>query len=340
MATNCSRLAFLFLISVFGFLSANDSSATTINSIPLGEGSLPARLFANGTVCLVDATKPSVCRKKLVKIPQRVRKAHSATFYGVFDVDGDGSPEIFLDYWSPFGLQDNDNVVLLVYKKIRGKYRQYLKLKAETYGYHPGAWFLFESPHPKAVFMTRYGGSSGSGLFYLNLKNKSLDLISGPVFLEGHPEFVDLDGDGMAEVFLPGRGRDRTSQPGAAVLHWKDKGYEVWWPDWSGIPTVVYATLADLDNDGRKEIVAVLEPAKIDFDEYDDGKTLSPRELAVWKVSKQGLSLFSRSNLPDAQSLSEPYFGRVPPFSSGIELTYFKTIGCMLKNGKMECKEE
>ena len=67
-------------------------------------------------------------------------KAHSRTFYGVFDLDADGSPEIFLDYWSPFSKRDGDNVVLLVYKKLRGRYRQYLKLRAQSLGYASGAW--------------------------------------------------------------------------------------------------------------------------------------------------------------------------------------------------------
>jgi hypothetical protein len=160
---------------------------------PIGIHSLPSRLFPNRTVCLVDPNSPSVCQKKLMKIPCRILKAHSFSFYGVFDIGGDGSPEIFIDYWSPFDTKNSDQVTLLVYKKIRGKYRQYLKLKAESYGYHPGAWFINESPCPKAILMTRSGGSSGSGLFYLNLKKKSLDLINGSIFLEGYPEFVDLD---------------------------------------------------------------------------------------------------------------------------------------------------
>jgi hypothetical protein len=334
-------MLFLLLVLIALALVPNHGlSAATIDPAPSGKGSLPARLFSNGTVCLVDPDKPSFCRTRLLKIPKTVMKAHSATFYGVFDLDGDGSPEVFFDYWSPFHRKDGDNVTLLVYKKIHGKYRQYLRLKAESHGYNPGAWFLNELPHLKAVFMARSGGSSGSGLFYLNLKKKSLDLISGPIILEGHPEFVDMNGDGIAEIFLPGRGRDRTSQPGAAVLRWNENGYEMWWPNWTGTPNVIYAVLADIDGDHKKEVVAVLKPDAVDLDKQADGKTKSPRELAVWKITTKGMVLFSRSKLPDAKCLSEPTIGRVPPFHPSIELKYVRTVGCAVQGNEITCGED
>ena len=173
---------------------------------------------------------------------------------------------------------------------------------------------------------------------YLNLKKKSLDLISGSIFLEGNPEFVDLDGEGITEIFLPGRGRDRTSIPGAAILKWNGDGYQMWWPDWTGNPNVIYATLSDIDNDGKKEIVAVLEPELIDFDLDNAGKTSGLRELATWKVTQTGLTLISKVKLPNSGYLSEPYFNESST-GSGIELTYSRTVNCAMKNGKMECQE-
>jgi hypothetical protein len=331
-------VVFIIFIALL-FLFNSHLDAATIDPAPLGNGSLPARFFSDGTVCLVDPSKSNVCGTRLLKIPKTVMKAHSATFYGVFDVDGDGSPEVFIDHWSPFHRREGENVVLLVYKKIRGKYRQYLRLKAESHGYNPGAWFLNESPYPKAVFMTRSGGSSGSGLFYLNLKKKSLDLISGPIILEGHPEFVDMNGDGISEVFLPGRGRDRTSQPGAALLRWKENGYEMWWPNWTGTPNVIYAVLADVDGDMRKEIIAVLEPGTANCDRQVDGEALSPRELAVWKLTSEGMVVLSRSKLPDAKYLYEPTIGRVPPDHLSIELKYVRTVDCSVRGNEMTCGE-
>jgi hypothetical protein len=333
-------LFLFFALMALSFFSVRILNAAIIDPAPSGKGSLPARLFSNGTVCLVDPDKPSFCRTRLLKLPQTVKKAHSATFYGVFDVDSDGSPEVFVDYWSPIHRKGGDNVVLLVYKKILGKYSQYLRLKAPSLGYNPGAWFFTEPPHPKAVFMTRSGGSSGSGLFYLNLKTKSLDLISGPIILEGHPEFLDMNGDGIAEIFLPGRGRDRTSKPGAAILRWNDQGYQMWWPNWTGTPNVIYATAVDVDGDQKKEVVAVLEPEGLDIDRNGDGKTASLRELAVWKVTTEGMVLLSRSNLPDAKFLSEPTIGRVPPFHPHIELKYIRRVRCAVQGNKMACGED
>ena len=337
------RLLFLLLLfSLLALFPRNGLSIDRANPEPLGKGSLPSRLFPNGTVCLVSEKNPTVCLERLVRVPQRILKKRFVTFYGVFDIDRDGIPEVFLGYWPPLANQDEDNTVLLVYKKIHGKYRQYLRLKAESIGYSPGAWFLNESPHPKAIFMTRYGGSSGGGLYYLNLRKKRLELISGPVFLEGNPKFLDIDGDGMAEIFMPGRGRDRTSQPGAALLHWRDNGYEMWWPNWKGLPRVIYATLADIDGDGKKEIIAVLEPniEVADSNNYVDGETRTPRELGIWKVTANDVILLSKTVLPDARYLSEPRFVRVLPFSSTIELDYTRTFGCALEEDKIVCREK
>jgi hypothetical protein len=333
---NRPLLLFSCIVAI-GLLSNCDAIAAT-GRPAVGEGSLPSRLFPDGTVCLVSPKKPLVCGEWLFKIPQSLRKADFLTFYGAFDIDGDGSPEVFLDYWHPFDNPREETVVLLVYKRIRGKYQQYLKLKAESIGYAPAAWFINESPHPKAIFMTRYGGSSGTGLFYLNMNKKSLDLISSPMFLEAYPKFLDLDGDGVKEIFLHGRGRDRTSNPGGAILRWKDDGYKMWWPDWTGLPTVIYASVADMDGNGKKEVVAVLEPE--DSEKFTDGGTWMPRELGVWKVATEGITLVSKTKIPDSRYLAYPTIGRVPPFSPIIELEYVRTVGCALVGDELSCHEE
>jgi len=305
---------------------------------PAAKNSLPSRLFPDGSVCLVDERKPNVCLKKMVKVDPRAMKAHSRTFYGVFDLNADGSPDIFLDYWSPFSKLDGDNVVLLVYKKFGGKYRRYLKLRAQSLGYAPGAWFLDENPHPKAIFMTRYGGSSGTGLFYLNLKKKSLDLISGGVYLEGQPIFEDLDGDGMAEIYIPGRGRDRTSEAGAAILHWNGNGYDLWWPNWSSGPYVIYAKLIDLEKDGHKKIVAVLDPG----DSLASGAVrCARRELGIWKIEDGSPVLVSKTELPESMYLGEPHFAWMPSDGKNdINLSYTRTLGCNYVEGKVICQDD
>jgi len=337
MKSKVILLFLIFCIWIFVF----DSNAATFNSEPSGKGSLPSRLFKNRTICLIDEKNPTFCEKKLIRLPQKINKAHSATFYGVFDIDNDGSPEVFIDYWSAFNKKkENNAVTFIVYKKILGKYRQYLKLEAESHGYAPGAWFILEPRGPGAFFMTRYGGSSGAGLFYLDMKNKSLNLISDMVYLEDNPEFTDLDNDGISEIFLPGRGRDRTSNPGAAILHWKDDGYHILWPDWEGLPTVIYAAITDANKDGNKKIAAILEPDEINYDKFTEGATTFPRELGVWQISDKKPFLISKTKIPDSRYMSEPVFGRFPPISSSIELIYSKTIGCKIKENIMECREE
>jgi len=69
---------------------------------PEARESLPSRLFPDGWVCMVDERRSSVCAKRLVKVDPKVTKAHSRAFCGVFDLNADGLPEIFLDYWSPY----------------------------------------------------------------------------------------------------------------------------------------------------------------------------------------------------------------------------------------------
>ncbi len=332
-------LLFYLLFFILAFIP--EANAATLNSEPKGKGSLPSRFFPDGTICLVNEETPSACLKKLVTLPNIVRKADAATFYGVFDIDADGIPEVFVDYWYAFNKkQENNSVTLLVYKKINEKYKKFLKLEAETYGYSTGAWFLKETPFSKAIFMTRYGGSSGAGLFYLDMKNKSLNLISDLIYLEGYPEFIDLDSDGVSEIFLPGRGRDRTANPGAAILHWKDNGYRTCWPDWNGLPSVIYAALTDIEKDGKKEVTAILEPQEINYDQFVDGETSVLRELGVWQISEGKPVLISKTKVPDSKYMSEPNFGRLPPISSNIELIYSKTIGCSKHGDKMQCAEE
>jgi hypothetical protein len=327
----------LSLTALLCFLASAASFAAENRSIPKGVGSLSSRLLDDGSVCAINPDRPSECRKRLLKIPRSINRQKFLTFYGLSDVDNDGNPEVFLDYWP--GLEDH--VVLLVYKKKRGTYRLWLHLKAETMGYAPAAWFLNEPPHPKAIFMTRYGGSSGDGLFYLDLNKKSLDLISGNVYLENQPTVEDIDGDGMAEIFLPGRGRDRTGQSSAAVLHWKDEAYQMWWPDWPSLPYVIYAELVDIDRDGIKEIVAVLEPEEFDDRKYVQLETKMSRKLGVWKLKDDVLAPISIIPLPDSDHISYPTLGGIHQAVDGvtIDLEYTDSSGltCTLTNATVSC---
>jgi hypothetical protein len=146
--------------------------------------------------------------------------------------------------------------------------------------------------------------------------------------------FEDMDKDGIAEIFLHGRGRDRTSAQGAGILHWKNGTYKLLWPDWGSSPYVIYAALADLDGDGEKEIIAVLDLEKGSL----------KREIGVWKYKEGFLALISKAGLPDANHLGEPEILKVLPLSRGVEigLGYFdkEAHKCLFLNGEIACPEK
>jgi hypothetical protein len=353
-------LLFLLILLAAGHARAGEPSGQSV--APIGVGSLPGRLFADGTVCVVAAKDPTRCEKILLKLPDEIVKknvsmntstseawrtaknffnvpglgeesgGYTASFYGLFDVDQDGEPEVFLDYWPS---EDSDcpekykelgmppewpcqASTLLVYKKVGTTYRTYIKLYAESLGPGSGAWFLDEAPVRKALFSTR-GGSTGNLLFYLDFQKRSLTPINDGVLLQEDPIFKDVNKDGVAEIFLVGRGRDRSGN-GAGLLHWQEDTYQIWWPDWPSLPYVMYAQLVDVDNDQQQDIIAVLDP---------EGAS-QLRELGVWKLTNGGWTLADKVKLPAVKPtamdsrLEDPTIVSILPTAHGaeIDLTY------------------
>ena len=190
-----------------------------------GTGSTPAVLLRDGTVCLTGAEGSARC-DQLATLPGNVIRKfaqYHGSFYGVFDADNDGEPEVFLDYWPASGDPDCPNdyrddpahpesncgaVTLLVFKRSGSAYRERMKLTAPSMGYSPGAWFFRESPVNKVLFTTRCGGSCGDCLFYLDSRQRALKEI-GEGCLQAEPTLEDTDHDGVAEIFLQSRGYDR-----------------------------------------------------------------------------------------------------------------------------------
>lgn len=195
--------------------------------------------------------------------------------------------------------------------------------------------------------MTRYGGSGGYGLFYLNWRKRSLELITDEIYLVGDPIFEDLDGDGFVEIFLPGNSTGWRSTWGAAVLRWESNSYKIWWPDWTSqkimesrprpspinIPYVMYARLVDLEDDGQKEIVAVL----------DAGGESQLRELGVWKLAKGTFTLADKVALPDWDMIWSEIVNIVTT-SNGAEIYLSDPdkkgiLRCVFFKGKITCAE-
>lgn len=123
-------------------------------------------------------------------------------------------------------------MALFVYKKVNGSYQQAMAVHAPTLGYHPGAWFLDESPR-KAIFETRACGSSGDGLFYFDWKRRRPEPITDGFCMEdidkeSAPAIIRIGGTWA--IFVTARGRDRTASQGGALLGWNDETYQLWWP--------------------------------------------------------------------------------------------------------------
>ena len=70
--TQLFLLPFLFILMIAGTTMADESSGVGV--APVGAGSLPGRLFEDGTVCLGEAKTPSTCGKILFTLPGDVRK--------------------------------------------------------------------------------------------------------------------------------------------------------------------------------------------------------------------------------------------------------------------------
>jgi len=278
------------------------------------------------------------------KVVEKLQRDDSA-FYGIFDANGDGEPRLFLDYWPKSGDPDCPKeyrdeshdaevpcgaVALQVYQRTGDTFREEMKLGAPTAGYSPAAWFIRESPLNKALFMTRCQGSGGNCLYYLDFKKRVLETVSEDC-LQADPRFEDIDHDGTAEIFLENRGRDRTAVNGAALMRWDNGNYRIWWPNWSALPYVMYAELSDVDGDGKKEIVAILDP----------GNESSQRQLGIWKLDRGEWKLIDKVGLPDADDAIElPTFAGVAAGANGtnIRLNYPSgTLECRYRDRTISC---
>jgi len=317
--------------------------------------SQPGALLRDGTICITDNDQSLRCNP-MVKIGSSVIKTEAGEgfFDGIFDLDDSGSPEVFIDYWPsrddpncPARYRDEDDpacngIALLVYKKINGNYRQLATLNAPSEGYSPGAWFIKDSPLPKAIFQTRYGGSSGNGLFYLNWKKRSLELITDDFYMLRSPVYEGVEVDGNSEIFITARGYDRTADQGAALLHWKDNTYKVWWPTWAAPPYVMSAQLVTIGKDRTESIVAVLDQKGAVIDSAGPG---ARRALTVWVLVDNSWKLIDEKEIAgvaDAGLMAAfPELSSVTPTAEGatIALTYRdgSVLTCQYAKPKITC---
>jgi hypothetical protein len=175
----------------------------------------------------------------------------------------------------------------------------------------------------------------------LDWKRRALKNISDGLMVIDQPAIEDVDGDGISEIFVAARGRDRTSGQGAALLHWKDDTYRVWWPTSKPPPYVISAQLVAVGGDDRKEIIAVLDPKGAGG--YQESRD---RELAIWKLTNNTWSLVDKEevagvNDPDLM-IGFPELSSVTPNSAGadIVLTYRdrSATTCRYEKEKIACQ--
>lgn len=120
-----SVYAFLFVLSPVVSVAFEPSEPMKVAT---GVGSIPGQLLPDGTICVVNTKDSSLCKEVLFRLRDEMMMESYLTFYGIFDLDNDGSPEVFLNYWPWPGT----DVCLLVCKKVGGKYGLHLKLGAES----------------------------------------------------------------------------------------------------------------------------------------------------------------------------------------------------------------
>jgi hypothetical protein len=106
MKTIAARFLMVIVCMVCSFVGANAATLRTFGPNDVagkaeGVGSLPSVILRDGTVCAVDKAHPSQCGA-LVKVPKKVVEAIGKSygqFDGLFDLLGEGTPQVFLNYW-------------------------------------------------------------------------------------------------------------------------------------------------------------------------------------------------------------------------------------------------
>ena len=302
----------------------------------IGQGSIPAALLKDGTVCRTNGDPPQC--EPLGKIPSnllKVMKSRESSFVGLFDLDRSGKLQVFLAYSieserdCPHTSWDSVNrlcyaLFVIVLRDSQHGYQPVAAVSAPSFGYSMDAWFQDENPR-KLVVETRCGGSSGGCLYGLQLDKESLapitDLpkasyyIEGSDLLPGGVAFEDINADGAAEIFIEARGRDRTAAQGAALFRWNADHYQLWWPKWKSPQYVVYAQLVRVPGDRHKEIVALSDP----------GGESHRRELAVWRLEGNEWKAVAKKEVPEIVGdtgllISFPTLERIRVNRHGIEI--------------------
>ncbi len=243
--------------------------------------------------------------------------------YGFFDMDKDGYPEFFR--------AEFDTIWVLKRKEsIKGKLNKHQPLPSWFShpdrsqwvvwakigvgdGYCPNLTFITEHnpKQPRKVVAWVKNSSSGGFLFVLSPDGRRLIPFdsgkwNGHDFWREIAMVEDLDRDGICEIIAAGRSYDRTSPGRIGIYKWDGRTYRLWWTSPRKGEYVVDAKICDLDEDGTKEIVAVLDLK---------GQS-NLRALAVYKLTSGRYRKSIQIRLPN-EPLPYPDLAEIMPTSQG-----------------------
>ncbi len=195
---------------------------------------------------------------------------------GFFDMDEDGYPEFFrAEFDTIWVFKRKESVKGKIGKghslpswfPLSNRHQRIVWAKIGVgNGYLPTLTFITEpdQKQPRKVVAWVKNSSSGGFLFVLSPDGRRLIPFnsgrwSSHDFWSEVKSVEDLDHDGVCEVISEGQSYDRTSPGHIGIYKWDGRTYRLWWTSPRKGEYVVDAKICDLDGDGKKEIVAVLD---------------------------------------------------------------------------------
>lgn len=256
----------------------------------------------------------------LVGEPVRLPLRHPNT--GFFDFDGDGCGEFFAAkgfYLWIFKRRENVRVKRLppqTYPSwfLMPKSQWVLWGKIPLEGFYAELSFFTEpDPHqPRKVVVWEKHSTSGGPCLLLSRDGRRLHPFTKDEW-HGVERVEDLDHDGVCELILDG-GRSWYREPPAhkGIYKWDGRTYRLWWPTEKRDGYVLYSEVQDLDGDGTKDIVAVLDTKGAQGHE-------SPfRALVVYRLQQGRYRKVVQCPLPqEPQNFGAPLLVAVLPLRDG-----------------------
>jgi hypothetical protein len=243
---------------------------------------------------------------------------------GFFDMDKDGYPEFFrAEFDTIWVFKRKESVKGKIPKHHslpswfplpnRHRWLVWAKIGVGD-GYCPTLTFITEpdQKQPRKVVAWIKNSSSGGFLFVLSPDGRRLIPFNsggwkGLDFWREVMSVEDLDHDGVCEVIARGRSYERTSPGHIGIYKWDGRTYQLWWTSPRKGEYVVDAKMCDLDGDGTKEIVAVLDlKGQSDL-----------RALAVYQLNGRRYQKVAQHRLPNEPALPCPDLAAVVPTPQG-----------------------